>query len=152
MPRLLLLLAFPLAILTTAACGSSKTATTTVVPDAKTVARTERPDATDRRARAAARMETTISRLQLSDKQEQQFRAINKKYADQSRQLREANGGDRRAGMQQLRDLLAARNREVNGILDDNQRKIYAEIQEENRAEMQRRRGERGGGRGRFGG
>ena len=131
------------------ACGSSQEATTTTTPTE--TPRAERRDRTPRDPQTVAQRQTEKMRadLGLSDAQTQQVSAINLRYAERGQQLRNQAGGDRRATMQAARALQTDRNAELKEVLTAEQyaqlENIQAREQERRRAQMQQRRGARGG-------
>lgn len=124
-------------------CGSSRDTTTYVVPAAEKSYPAERGDRAERRARLEANLDETVRRLGLNATQEKQFRDINRRFAERLGDARAQGGGDRRAMMQAARRLNEERDQEINAILSEKQRAIYADIKAERRARMESRRGGR---------
>ena len=140
-----LILCFVLLVLGTACGSSQQTPTPTESP--RPERRTRQPrDPQVAAQRLTERMQTELG---LSEAQTAQVSAINLRYAERGQALRDQSGGDRRATMQAAQALQSERNAELKTILTAQQytqlEKMQARDRERRRAQMQQRRGARGG-------
>lgn len=88
-----------------------------------------------------------VAKLNLTEGQAQEFDAINEKYKEEARALRQNNSTDRKAVGQQMRELREAQSTEIKSILNEDQLIIYeaemANLRESRRANRGRTKGKR---------
>lgn len=138
-------LAIGLAFMLTTACNSTKdttsAATSTAQPAAATAA-TERPAGPRGArqgggARGQAQMEELVASLGLNQDQEEEFKAINTKYQQQMRAMRDEANGDFASMRGKMQELRAAQNQEIKEILTAEQITKYEKFLAERRNNRQ---------------
>jgi len=97
------------------------------------------PDST----RTAAIVDTLAKKLSLSKEQKEKVGKIYFASFAESRKAFESNSGDFQAMRETRMKINEKRDNDVKALLNDNQKKIYDKILEEQRAQMQRRMGDR---------
>ena len=132
------------------ACGSSQSTTaSTSEPKRTEQPRSRTPRDRDPQALAQRQTERMQQELSLTDAQTEQVSTINLRYAERAQQLRARSNGDRRATFEAARELQTQRNTELKTILSAEQytqlEEMQAQDRQRRRAEMQERRGRRGG-------
>ena len=131
------------------ACASSQSTTTVPEPARTEQPRSRTPRDRDPQALAQRQTERMQRELNLTEAQTEQVSAINLRYAERAQQLRGQSNGDRRATFEAARELQTQRNAEFKTILSAEQyirlEEMQAEDRQRRRAEMQERRGRRGG-------
>jgi hypothetical protein len=93
--------------------------------------------------RTAAMVDTLAKKLSLSKEQKEKIGKIYFAAFAESRKAFEQNQGDFQAMREARRKINEKRDAEVKALLNDEQKKLYDKILEEQRAQMQRRMGER---------
>lgn len=91
-------------------------------------------------ARQQQRIEELYSKLDLSDEKMTQFDAINDKYNEELRTVRDSNKGDRMKMRELMQDINQRKNLEVKSILTEEQYKIYSDYLEERMKNRMKRR------------
>ncbi len=97
------------------------------------------PDST----RTAAMVDTLAKKLSLSKEQKEKVGKIYFASIAESRKAFESNSGDFQAMREARMKINEKRDNDVKALLNDNQKKLYDKFLEEQRAQMQRRMGER---------
>jgi len=97
------------------------------------------PDSTQ----TAAMVDTLAKKLSLSKEQKEKVGKIYFAAIAESRKAFASNSGDFQAMRETRMKINEKRDNDIKALLNDNQKKIYDKILEEQRAEMQRRMGER---------
>jgi hypothetical protein len=97
------------------------------------------PDSTQ----IAAMVDTLAKKLELSKEQKEKVGTIYFASFAESRQAFEKNRGDWQAMREARMKITEKRDNDVKALLNDEQKKLYDKILEEQRAQMQRRMGER---------
>ena len=91
------------------------------------------------------RVDMLAKRLNLSDDQKQKLLPIFTDEQQQMQSIRQDSSLSREDRMQKVQTLRQQTNDKVNGILNDDQKQKYAQIQQEMRERMQQRMKEHGG-------
>ncbi|MDQ8003262.1 MAG: Spy/CpxP family protein refolding chaperone [Pedobacter sp.] len=95
------------------------------------------------------RVKQLDEKLKLSDDQKTKLTTIFTEQADAQKKMREerseaqAGGGDRQAMMEKMQKMRAELETKVNGVLNDEQKKTYKAMLDEQKAEMEKRAKER---------
>lgn len=142
-------LAIGLAFMLTTACNSTidtTTAATSTAQPAATTAAAERPagprgNRQGGGARGQAQMAELVASLGLNQDQEEEFKAINTKYQQQMRAMREEANGDFSSMRGKMQELRTAQNEEIKEILTAEQITKYEKFLAERRNNRQGRRG-----------
>lgn len=79
-----------------------------------------------------------VAKLNLSEDQKSTFDEISKRYGKELKAIRQADIS-REEKMAKAEPLIAAKNKEMNALLDDTQYKTYLEIQDERKKHMKKR-------------
>ena len=114
-------------LLSTTACKSQQEATSETAEETKTETVRKGPKQGNPEQRAA-RLEEMMTTLGLSADQKVKFKAIDSKYADKMRALRDA--GDRDAMREGMRSIQTEKSAELKGILTVDQMTKYKEMME----------------------
>ena len=96
-----------------------------------------------------ARVKQLDEKLKLSDDQKAKLTTIFTEQADAQKKMREeaqAGGGDREAMMEKMQKQRAELETKVTAVLNDEQKKAYKAMLDEQKAEMEKRMKERQGG------
>ena len=80
-----------------------------------------------------------FSELNLSDQQKEDFKAISEKYAIELKELKNSNES-RLSKYKKLKAIQESKNKEMKGILNDEQYKVYLKKQEEIRQKAKEKR------------
>ncbi|WP_343533175.1 hypothetical protein [Pedobacter sp.] len=97
-------------------------------------------------ANPEARVKQLDEKLKLSDDQKAKLTTIFTEQAEAQKKLREEAGGDRQAMMEKMQKMRADLETKISAVLNDEQKKTYKGMVEEQRAEMEKRMKERQGG------
>ena len=93
-----------------------------------------------------ARVKQLDEKLKLSDDQKAKLTTIFTEQVEAQKKLREEAGGDRQAMMEKMQKMRADLETKIGSVLNDEQKKTYKAMVEEQRAEMEKRMKERQGG------
>lgn len=94
-----------------------------------------------------ARVKQLDEKLKLSDDQKAKLTTIFTEQGEAQKKLREeAAGGDRQAMMEKMQKMRADLETKVSSVLNDEQKKTYKAMLDEQKAEMEKRMKERQGG------
>jgi periplasmic protein CpxP/Spy len=94
-----------------------------------------------------ARVKQLDEKLKLSDDQKTKLTAIFTEQGEAQKKLREeGQGGDRQAMMEKMQKMRTDVETKINAVLNDEQKKTYKAMLDEQKAEMEKRMKERQGG------
>jgi len=91
-------------------------------------------------ANPEARVKQLDEKLKLSDDQKAKLTTIFTEQGEAQKKLREEAGGDRQAMMEKMQKMRAELETKISAVLNDEQKKTYRAMVEEQRAEMEKRR------------
>lgn len=93
-----------------------------------------------------ARVKQLDEKLKLSDDQKAKLTTLFTEQTEAQKKLRDETAGDRRAMMEKMQKMRADLETKISAVLNDEQKKTYKAMVEEQRAEMEKRMKERQGG------
>ncbi len=96
----------------------------------------------ERRARMSPeqRLQRLTSALSLTDDQQAKIKPMLQDEQEQIQKIRQGSG-DRQSKMEQARDVRQATNQKIRGVLTDEQKKKFTELQKQMQQEMREKRG-----------
>ncbi len=93
-----------------------------------------------------ARVKQLDEKLKLSDDQKAKLTTLFTEQTEAQKKLRDETAGDRKAMMEKMQKMRADLETKISAVLNDEQKKTYKAMVEEQRAEMEKRMKERQGG------